>query len=205
MMNSYKKLSKSLDDRVITGVCGGIAEYFDIDSKIVRIIWLLFTLFSGSGIIAYIIGTIIIPEAKGTKKDHRRSTTWIPVIILVTLFFIVQHHHFFQLFWNQFWEFTGSWVISIILLLGAGYYFYIRKPELFKKGDYSQVKSAIYLSSTDRKIAGVCGGVAEYFDFDPTIVRFIWLFGTFVSGGIGLILYIVLVFFLRTNSTEEEV
>jgi len=204
-MNSYKKLSKSLDDRVIAGVCGGIAEYFDIDSKIVRIIWFLFTLFSGSGIIAYLIGMVIIPEAKGTKKDHRRSTVWIPIIILFTLFFIVQHHHFFQLFWNQIWKFMGSWIISIILLLGAGYYFYIRKPELFKKGDYSQVKSALHLSSTDRKISGVCGGVAEYFDVDPTIVRFIWLFGTFVSSGVVLILYIVLAIFLRPKPAQEEV
>lgn len=46
-------------------------------------------------------------------------------------------------------------------------------------------------SSTDRKLAGVCGGVAEYFDVDPTIVRVIWLL-VVLCGGTGLLLYIIL-------------
>ncbi len=44
--------------------------------------------------------------------------------------------------------------------------------------------------SNDRKIFGVCGGVAEYFDFDPTIVRVIWAVLA-LSGGTGAILYLV--------------
>ncbi len=48
-----------------------------------------------------------------------------------------------------------------------------------------------YLSQTDKKIAGVCGGLAEYFDIDPLIVRVAVLFLTFCVGG-GLLLYIVL-------------
>lgn len=46
-------------------------------------------------------------------------------------------------------------------------------------------------SSTDRKIAGVCGGVAEYFDVDPTIVRVVWLL-VVLCGGTGLLLYVIL-------------
>ncbi len=58
-----KKLTKSNTNKQISGVCGGIAEYFDIDPTLVRLAWLLFTLAGGSGIIAYIIAAIIIPEA----------------------------------------------------------------------------------------------------------------------------------------------
>lgn len=57
-----KKLYKSNQDKMIDGVCGGIAEYFGIDPTVVRLIWALFSLMGGSGILAYIIAAIIIPR-----------------------------------------------------------------------------------------------------------------------------------------------
>ena len=58
-----KRLYKSMEKRMICGVCGGIAEYFDIDPTIVRLIAAALALLSiGSPIIAYIAAAIIIPE-----------------------------------------------------------------------------------------------------------------------------------------------
>lgn len=57
-----KKLFKSKSDKKLCGVCGGIAEYFDIDATLVRLAWVAFTIFGGSGILAYIIAAIIIPQ-----------------------------------------------------------------------------------------------------------------------------------------------
>ena len=57
-----KKLYKSVKDRKITGVCGGIAEYFGIDSSIVRIVWLVLVLFAGTGLLACIICAIILDD-----------------------------------------------------------------------------------------------------------------------------------------------
>lgn len=48
----------------------------------------------------------------------------------------------------------------------------------------------LYRSRTDKKIAGVCGGLAKYFDIDPVIVRLLWLFFVLL-GGSGIILYII--------------
>ena len=50
-----RRIYRVEEDKVVDGVCGGIAEYFDIDPVIVRIIFLLSTLFTGVGVIAYII------------------------------------------------------------------------------------------------------------------------------------------------------
>ena len=61
-MNKMRKLYRSLRDRKIAGVCGGIAEYFHIDSTIVRIIFLLFLFGEGAGLMVYIIAWIIVPE-----------------------------------------------------------------------------------------------------------------------------------------------
>ena len=57
-----KKLYKSNTDKKIAGVCGGIAEYFNIDATLVRLGWVLFCALGGSGLLAYIIMAIIMPS-----------------------------------------------------------------------------------------------------------------------------------------------
>lgn len=61
-----KKLLRSVRDRKLGGVCGGLAEYFDIDPTIVRLAWAFVSLVSvGVGVLAYFIAWIIIPENNG--------------------------------------------------------------------------------------------------------------------------------------------
>ena len=57
-----KKLYKSTTDRKIAGVCGGLAEYFNMDSTLVRLGWVTFCLLGGSGVLAYILAAIIMPD-----------------------------------------------------------------------------------------------------------------------------------------------
>ena len=57
-----KRLYKSSTDKRVCGVCGGIANYFDVDPTVIRLIWVIFTLAGGSGLIAYIIAAIIMPD-----------------------------------------------------------------------------------------------------------------------------------------------
>lgn len=59
-----KRLYRSRNNRMIAGVCGGIAEYFNVDPTIIRLLWVLFAL-TGSGVIAYLIAWVIIPEKQG--------------------------------------------------------------------------------------------------------------------------------------------
>ena len=58
-----KKLYKSNSNKMIAGVCGGVAEYFGIDPTLIRLGWVLFCSLGGSGFLAYIIAAIIIPES----------------------------------------------------------------------------------------------------------------------------------------------
>lgn len=57
-----RKLYKSRENRLVCGVCGGIAEYFNIDPTIVRLIFVFFGLWAGSGLLFYIIAAIVIPN-----------------------------------------------------------------------------------------------------------------------------------------------
>jgi len=57
-----KRLYRSNNDVVIAGVCSGVAEYFNIDPVIVRILWAVMVIFGGTGLLAYIICAIVIPK-----------------------------------------------------------------------------------------------------------------------------------------------
>ena len=60
-MDDPKRLYKSNSNRVLCGVCGGIGDYFNIDPTIIRLVWVLLGC-TGTGIIAYIVAAIIMPE-----------------------------------------------------------------------------------------------------------------------------------------------
>ena len=57
-----KTLHRSRTNRMLAGVCGGIAEYFEIDPTIVRVGFLLFCRVAGSGVLAYILAAVIMPK-----------------------------------------------------------------------------------------------------------------------------------------------
>jgi len=56
------RLVRPREGRKIAGVCLGIAEYFDLDPTLIRLIWLVLDLGAGTGLLAYIIGWIVMPE-----------------------------------------------------------------------------------------------------------------------------------------------
>lgn len=57
-----KRLYRSRTDKMISGVCGGIGNYFEVDSSLVRIAVVLLCMYAGTGLLAYLIAAIIIPE-----------------------------------------------------------------------------------------------------------------------------------------------
>lgn len=58
-----KRLYRSVRERKIAGVCGGIGEYFNVDPTLIRLAWVLFACVGGSGLLAYIVCAIVIPSA----------------------------------------------------------------------------------------------------------------------------------------------
>ena len=58
----YRRLTLSVTDKKIAGVCGGIAEYFGIDANMVRLIAVLLALFGGSGLLIYLVAWIMMPK-----------------------------------------------------------------------------------------------------------------------------------------------
>ena len=63
-MSEGKKLYRSKTDKKIFGVCGGLAEYFDVDVTVIRILFLVGLLIVGGGLLAYLICALVMPEKK---------------------------------------------------------------------------------------------------------------------------------------------
>ncbi|MBQ1394604.1 MAG: PspC domain-containing protein [Lachnospiraceae bacterium] len=61
-MNLDKKLYKSSTNKMLAGVCGGIAEYFGVDPTWIRLAWVIFSMTGGAGVLAYIVAALIIPD-----------------------------------------------------------------------------------------------------------------------------------------------
>ncbi len=64
-----KKLYRSTTNKQLAGVCAGLAEYLNLDVTVVRLLWVLVTLFAGAGLLAYIACALIIPEKPNNIID----------------------------------------------------------------------------------------------------------------------------------------
>ncbi len=195
-----QRIRRSKTDRVLTGVCGGVAQYFSIDPTVVRLIWIFFTLFGGSGLLVYIIASIMIPDENGHEHlfniDHIKSNPfWGMVFIISGFVLFLQYDHIFFLFWRSFWGSILNVIVAFILM-GIGIYLLYNRQNQFKPLIDEKITNPLHLSTIEKKIAGVCGGLGESLNIDPNIIRVLWVFGTFMSIGVGILLYVILAFLL---------
>ncbi len=126
----HRRLRRSISEKRIAGVCGGLAEYFDVDVSLIRLAWVVLTIIPGAiffGVLAYLAAWVLMPENKE-----------VPVA----------------------------------------------RPASARR---------LTLSATDRKIGGVCGGLAEFFSVDSTAVRLLWVVLSIFPGAIicGVLAYLV--------------
>jgi phage shock protein C len=224
-----KKLYKSRQNRIIDGICGGIAEYFGVDTTIVRILWVLITLLGGSGLILYIVAMIIMPvnphhvnqttPTQSSTGSSDRKHTWGIVLILLGVFIMLSNLGWFaDINW---WSFSRTVVFPVSLILIGALFIYAQTrkqkvstvpPSAAEIGGVEpsvapQPIKELRRSIKDRKICGVCGGLASYFSIDSTFVRILFVVMILASVGWGLLLYIILCILLPeerlTTSTTQ--
>lgn len=206
-----KRIYRSQNDRILSGVCGGFAEYFSVDPSLVRLVWIFFTLFGGSGILAYIFAMIIIPDEVEKLRVNRNQTSilkndktilWGALLVFVGLILFFQHNELLRIAWSRYWD-SGINLILALVILGFGVYLLYSKRNYISAMINDGTGLPLHLSEKDRKIAGVCGGIAESLNVDSVFIRFIWIFATFISAGIGIILYLVLALILPSESLKQ--
>ena len=67
------RLTKSRSDRMLSGVCGGLADYFDVDPTWMRVAFVVATLLGGPGVVAYVIGWLLMPQPKALYEPRYRA------------------------------------------------------------------------------------------------------------------------------------
>lgn len=223
---STKRLTRSSKDKVFGGVCGGLADYLDIDPVLVRVLCVGLTLISGvaPGIVLYLISWIIIPidtykgaipqAVSGGERVSGRKLLGVLLIVVGLIVLTAMVMPFSMPFSLPFVSFKS---IGPLLLIAAGIILIVWKREpSMKAGDFMATEGAVpqseqtasanyhtekemddssprrmYRLEHERKIAGVCSGLGEYFRVDPTIIRIIFILLAF-SGGTGILLYLIM-------------
>jgi phage shock protein C len=212
-----KRLYKSRTNRMIDGVCGGIAEYFGVDPTLVRIAWVLLTILGGSGILLYIAAMIIMPtnpvfppiQGQETAAPQSPSSSanqrfWGFLLVIVGAAWLMSNLGV----WHRWWGFSWDLLLPTALILaGVAFLFggrnYVtsssqnqsddrKDPAMNNTTDNRQAPRKLYRSRIDRKLFGVCGGLGSYFGIDPTIVRLLFVITIFASFGLAVFAYIVM-------------
>lgn len=218
--DDIKRLYKSQYDRMIGGVAGGIAEYLKVDTTIVRIVFVLMSLFGGTGLIIYIAGLLIMPESKlkirsekSAKIKRNNTGFWGVLLIIAGLFFILPDMGFMRSrhmwMWHDFWGFLlpimviaiGAWLLLRPASPESTLLSKSKKTKDDKEENETDTRRKLTRSIVDKKISGVCGGIGEYFNIDSTIVRILWVIATLASGGFGILAYLI---FIITISVSEN-
>ena len=214
--NGVKRLHKSRTDRMLDGVCGGIAEYFQLDPTLVRIAWVLLTLIGGSGIILYILAMIIMPAAPITPailaqpRPAGGNTKFWGILLIVAGSVWLLGNAGFPL-WHHWWDFSWDIVLAVLLILaGVAFIFggrnYVSGPSATQDAPAPETGSMgpaleadtppraqrLHRSRTDKKLFGVCGGLGNHFSIDPTIVRLLFVVAAIASFGVAILAYIAM-------------
>ncbi|MFC1564325.1 PspC domain-containing protein [candidate division KSB1 bacterium] len=233
----YRPLYRSLTNRMLGGVCGGLAEYFSIDPTIIRILFVAST-FVGIGIIAYIVCWIIIPEGEqtaGTASSPVYSGSGSggavaglvigAIIVLIGLGLLLDNMN--DLFYMPRWlrHLYSFETLLGVMLIGLGIFVVIHMMKKKEEEDTVPLtgppkstgktepkaeakprqQGTLYRSRVDRKIAGVCGGLGEYFNIDPTIVRIVMVvFILFSQIFPGLIIYFIMAVVIPETPMIQE-
>lgn len=210
--NGIKRLYRSREQRFLGGVCGGLGEYFQADPNLFRILFVVFTFVGGVGLILYIASLLIVPEnpeqeKTGTRPSQDKTMFW--AVLFIVLGFVLLLKQFGLLDFFHYWDIPWS-IIWALFLIGVGVFLIFsvnKKPqapandiEAEPVADAADVVHTIKRKTSEKMIAGVCAGIADYFNLDPSLVRILWVLATLTSVGLGILVYILLIFVFPAES-----
>ncbi|MGD1045857.1 MAG: PspC domain-containing protein [Bacteroidota bacterium] len=221
MTNQQHRLYRNQTNKVFAGVCSGLGEYLNVDTIVIRLVWILLTLLGGAGIIAYILACFIIPKKpiESSQSTPLQTHDFTAVRIFGFLFVgagvAILLDNLDILSFHRWWHMSWEFVFPGLLIL-AGIYFLTKRdkistpqqvqepsgtgepssqdqiPPTTSSSNEQPKTKALRRSIRDKKLFGICGGVGEYFDVDPTIIRIAYAIFTILSGGAGILIYLLM-------------
>ncbi len=189
-----RKLRRSNINKIISGVCGGIGEYFHLDPALLRLFFLLTLLVGFYGIILYGILALAIKKAPRTEFDfdiqkirkiqkENRKALFGSVLILFGMYKLFEKFGIYNTALN-----TGGEEYLITAVIS--FLFFILIFEYNNRAKFFRDERKLSLAPKNR-ISGVCSGLAIYFNIDAAFVRILFVIFTFFSMGIGALVYLI--------------
>lgn len=201
-----KKLFRSNSDKILGGVCSGLANYVNTDPILFRILFAAFTLLGGLGIFIYITLLLVLePDSFRTnevyllRKEKEKNFKVIigSILILISTFEFLD---FFTYFTGiNLYFFNNMFALSLFLIF-LGIVIFIKRMNFNLVNVYS--KQVFFRSKSNKAILGVCSGLADYFFFNINSIRMIWILFTFSTLGFGAMVYLLIS--LTSNYKEES-
>ncbi len=219
-----QRLYRSQTNKVFAGVCGGLAEYFDVDPVVIRVLFVLMVLFGGTGIVLYIAAIFIVPKKPFILGEPTATTTvrsapltssnanvrnWFGIALVsigvILLLANLDVFHFFN-----FIEGAFEFIFPVLLIIGGMAVIYYRQTQTenlnkgvengfsstdststepsFQSRSYREFRRSLF----DKKLFGVCGGLAQYFGIDSSLIRMLYVVLCLASFGAGFVLYVII-------------
>jgi phage shock protein PspC (stress-responsive transcriptional regulator) len=193
---------------MIDGVCGGISQYVGVDATLVRLGFVFLAFLGGLGVVLYIAAMIIMPAGNGAPvaPAAREHGNLLGIILVVVGGLLLLGKVGFS-FWNGWWNLPWGVVIPVVFIAGGIALIVAAKRERAPGGEApasggapAGVGGKLHRSRTNKKILGVCGGIGEYLNADPTIVRILFVLAALASAGLMVLLYVIMALVVPTEA-----
>ncbi len=194
-----KKLERSSSDYLVSGLCGGLGRYFNIDPAKIRVTFMFSLLLGGWIILLYFIASIMIPLERSsslivtTRKNNLVFLSSIMMTAGLYLYltdFNLTHRTYFLLD-------NRSTMMGGILMI-TGIYITIKNKHIVSAQENNPTK--FYRSQKNKIVSGLCGGLSEYLSAEVTLIRIFFLISVLMSAGFTLIIYLLLLFFIEKKT-----
>ncbi|KUG26022.1 putative stress-responsive transcriptional regulator [hydrocarbon metagenome] len=200
LITSQRRLYRSPYNFMLLGICGGIAEYFNVSPILVRIIFVLTSLLGGWGFIFYLICAFLIPnhpteKGKGIFKKIEPSKLWGFILVGVGIYFWLPSFGLFKIIASI--DYSSN-LFFAFLLFAAGFFVI----SYGKKSDFpNEVIKTNKLSRPikHRRLLGVCEGFAVYMNANVNIIRISFILLSFITLGIVAVFYFVIGYLIQVE------
>lgn len=197
---------RSNSDVIIAGVCSGIAKYTNTEPALIRILAMLTLLFGGWSVAVYLIIAALTPVENNKvdltsdeilqQKRINYKTILSGSMILTGIYFGFKSIGYFSS--ERLFVLPNNFILPLVaIIIGV----LILTNRLQTKKHPGNHKKYFHKSHKDKRLLGVCGGIAEYTEIDSTLIRTVFFISTLLTLGIWAVVY----FILALSSENEKI
>lgn len=200
LITSHRRLYRSPYNFMLFGICGGIAEYFNVSPVLVRIIFVITALLGGWGIVFYLICTLLIPKhptekGKGIFQKIELSRLWGFILLGVGIYFWLPSFGLFKIIASI--DYSSNLFFAFVLIT-TGFLILISSKRRDLIHEVSKPPK-LYRPIKQRRLLGVCGGLAVYMNADVNLIRISFILLSFITLGIVAVFYFIIGYLIQVE------